>query len=155
MVMFNFAKNVRGANPSPSTPPPPQSSPTHIWDRFFKNSNISRQIWFLSSFSCKNQLNKEKANHQWTNLTHLNIDMGIPPLESTHKILVIFWPNLGKISIILWYLIEWNGFHKVFKRRYLNLTDNLAHQSESLKEKAKEEFHGKFNVFWDFLNSWK
>lgn len=38
-------------------------------------------------------------------------------------------------------------FYKVFKRRYLNLTDNLALQSESLKEKAKEEFHGKFKVF--------
>lgn len=38
-------------------------------------------------------------------------------------------------------------FLKVFKRRYLNLTDNLAHQSESVKEKAKEEFHGKFFGF--------
>lgn len=47
-------------SPSIATPPPPPGSDaSNKRECFFKNRNISRQIWFLSSFSCKNQSNKE------------------------------------------------------------------------------------------------
>lgn len=89
----------------------------------------------------------KKANNQSTNLTHLNIDMGIP-LWNRH---IKFWWYFDQIWVRfppfcdIW--LNEMFFLTVFKRRYLNLTDNLAHQSESVKEKAKEEFHGKFKVF--------
>lgn len=74
-----LCKNVRGANPFPSTPSP-------IPDAYEIDSS-KIPIFPAKSGSC---LHFHVRTSQIKNMTHLNIDMGIPPLESTHKILVIF-----------------------------------------------------------------